>query len=285
MTGRLAKLPGLAAAWRTLRGSGVVEVAARVGYASRGAVYLSVGVMALLKALGVTPHAEGAVEALHAWAQWPVGVVLLWVIGLGLCGFAIWRTLQSVVDVEHLGWGPKALVTRVGKAVSGMLYGALGITVLRLLDTLRDVRKGDDDADAAASMQHTLTLPYGRTLVIGFGLLLLAVGIGNMARAFVDHFTGALGGDRQWHGVIGILARIGYFARGVAFLPAGLFTVLAGWRSRPHEALSLGHSLDKMLALPFGGALLGVQALGLAAFGVFGLAKAILRRVNLRDRL
>ena len=129
----------LDAVWRGLRGSGAVELAARVGYASRGAVYLSVGLMALLKALRLTPHAESAIDALQAWAQWPVGVVLLWITGVGLCGFALWRALQSLADVEHLGLGMKALITRVGKATSGLLYGTLGVTVLRLLDTLRDL--------------------------------------------------------------------------------------------------------------------------------------------------
>ncbi len=261
----------------------MVELAARVGYASRGAVYLSVGLMALLKAWGLTPHAEGAVGALNAWAQWPAGVAMLWITGLGLCGFAIWRALQSLVDVEHLGFGLKALITRTGKAVSGVLYGALGITVLQLLDTLRDVRKGDDDADAVASVQHALTLPFGRTLVITVGALLLAVGLGNMIRAFLDHFTRTLQCQVRWQGLIGGLARIGYFARGVAFLPAGVFTVLAGWRSRPHEAVSLGHSLDTVMSLPFGNVVLSVQGLGLAAFGMFGLAKSALRRVELED--
>jgi Domain of Unknown Function (DUF1206) len=278
-----ARLPGVNAAWRALRSSGVIELAARVGYASRGVVYLSVALMALLKAVGLSPHAEGAVGALEAWAKWPVGVVLLWITGMGLCGFAAWRALQSVVDVEHLGLGLKAISTRIGKAVSGLLYGALGVTVLHLLDTLRDLRKDDDDADTAASVQHTLTLPFGRTLVIAFGALLLAVGLGNMVRAFVDHFTRALASEPRWDGLIGVFARIGYFARGVAFLPAGIFIILAGWRSRPHEALSIGHSLDTVLTLPFGEALLSVQALGLGAFGVFGLAKAICRRVELED--
>jgi hypothetical protein len=269
------------AAWRACRQSDVVELAARLGYASRGAVYLSVAVMAMLKAAGLTPHAEGAVRALAAWAQWPVGIVLLWITGVGLCGFAAWRALQSVADVEHLGLGAKAIFARVGKACSGLLYGALGLTVLRLLDTLRDLRKRDDDADTAAAIQHALTLPFGRTLVIACGSVLLAVGVGNMARAFVDHFT--LGSDPRWDRLIGVLARTGYFARGIAFLPAGGFIVLAGWQSKPHAALSIGHSLDTVLALPFGTALLAVQGLGLGAFGVFGLAKALCRRVDLKD--
>ena len=110
----------LAVVWRTLCSSGVVELAARCGYAARGMVYLSVGLMALLKSAGLNPHAQGAVGALGAWARWPLGVALLWMTGIGLLGFAAWRGLQSIGDVEHPRWRPSALAGRIGKAISGL---------------------------------------------------------------------------------------------------------------------------------------------------------------------
>jgi len=244
-------------------------------------VYLSVGAMAVLKALSLTPHAVGAIGALKAWAQWSPGVVLLWVAGIGLCCFAAWRALQSIFDVERLGTNLKGLLSRVGKAVSGLLYGALGVTVLNLLNTLRDLRHSDEQGETVASVSQALTLPFGRTLVITFGLLLLATGVGNMIRAFVDHFTGELNCAPKWRGLLGSAARIGYFARGVAFLPAGALAVMAGWYSQPHTAVSIGGSLEFFQSLPFGRWALALQGIGLAMFGVFGLVKALLRQVKL----
>ncbi len=182
--------------------------------------------------------------------------------------------LQAVVDVEHLGIGANEIITRIGKAISGLLYGSLGITVLKLLDTLRDLKRTDDYADMAGSVQRTLALPFGRTLVIAFGVLLLAVGLGNILRAFLDYFTRAIGSDPSLHGPIGLLARVGYFARGAAFLPAGGFIVLAGWRSRPHQALSVGHSRHAAVT-SVRPSIVGGQGAGPGAFGVFGIAKAI----------
>lgn len=258
----------------------MVEAAARIGYAARGGVYLSVGVIALLAGLRLTPRAAGAVEALDDWAQWPFGIFLLWVIGLGLCGFAFWRALQSVVDIERLGWKPKAMATRIGKAISGLLYGSLGVTVLRFLDTLRDLRRNTDQADTVAAVHSALALPFGRSLVITLGVGLLMVGLGNMVRAFVDHFTDALLVHPAWNAPIGLLARAGYFARGVAFLPAGYFTMMAGWHAHAAEVVSIGNSLDWFRTLPYGHGLLCIQGLGLIAFGLFGLVKAALRRVG-----
>jgi hypothetical protein len=278
---RARRWPAWLAAVVTMgRRTGVIEGAARVGYFSRGAVYLSIGAIAWLKAAGLTPHARGGIGALRAWSDWPVGVVLLWLIGLGLCGFAAWRALQSVADIERVGRTPMALAGRLGKAVSGILYGTLGYETLSLLDTFRDLSQGDDQADTVASIHGLLGLPFGRSLVIVSGGLLLLAGLGNMVRACIDHFTQSLDCHPAWKRPLGWMARAGYFSRGVAFLPAGYFTMVAGWDAQPHEALSVGRALELIMALPFGAALLALQATGLIAFGAFGVSKAVYRRVD-----
>src|SRR5437868_4577716 len=76
----------------------LLETAARLGYLARGAVYLSVGAFALLAALRLSPRAQGALGALEAWGDWPLSLALLWIVGLGLYGFAGWRALQAILD-------------------------------------------------------------------------------------------------------------------------------------------------------------------------------------------
>jgi len=49
----------LLARFRSAPWSGVAEAIARIGYVARGTVYLAVGLVALLAALGLTPHARG----------------------------------------------------------------------------------------------------------------------------------------------------------------------------------------------------------------------------------
>jgi hypothetical protein len=263
--------------------SGLVPLAARVGYGARGAVYISVGTIAVLAALRLAPHAQGAEEALRVWARWPIGIGLLWVTALGLCGFALWRALQSVLDIERLGWRAKGLAARVGKAVSGLLYGGLGVAVLQFLDALRDFKQGDDQAATVASIQATLSLPFGRGMVVGLGLILAVTGLGNIARAFVDHFTAKLASAAVWNTPIGILARSGYLARGLAFVPAGYLTMKAGWHANAGEAVSIGRSMDLFKTQSHGHALLAAEGCGLIAFGVFGVAKALLRHLPGQD--
>src|SRR5688572_12529777 len=93
-------LEGFTARLRRHPLAALLEIAARTGYVARGIVYLCIGGVGLLAAFRRAPEAEGAVGALHALGQWPLGMALLWVTGLGLYGFAGWRALQSVFDAD-----------------------------------------------------------------------------------------------------------------------------------------------------------------------------------------
>jgi len=269
-----------AAPWTSL-----IEAAARLGYLARGAVYISIGAIAVLAALHMTPHAVGAVEALTAWGQWPPGVILLWLLGGGLYGFAGWRALQALFDADHQGRKPRALASRAGQAISGLVYGGLAISVFGILDTLEDLHEADDQAATTAAIQAALELPYGPLLVIGAGGFIVACGAGNVLRAIFDHFARTLDCGPAFARWAGPLARAGYFARGVALLPAGVFMIRSGLHARAHEARGLGGALDELHRQPLGGVVLGLTALGLIAFGAFAILEAAFRPIRAQAAL
>lgn len=254
-----------------------LEFAARAGYLARGAVHVSIGAVALLAALDLTPHAQGVLGAMDAWRRWPFGIALLWLTGLGLYGFAGWRALQAVFDVDGRGRRPKALLARLGQAISGATYAAMAVSLFGLLDALEDLGEADDQAKTRAFVAKTLDLPMGDLLVIGAGLFVLGCGVGSMVRAVVDHFGRDLHGGRETRAWVGTLARIGYAGRGLALSAAGLFVVVAGLHARAAEAHGLGGALDALERQPFGGVVLGLTALGLIAFGLFAVAEGWLR--------
>jgi len=258
----------------------LVEAAARLGYAARGAVYLSMGVIALMAAAGLAPRAVGAVEALEAWGEWPPGIALLWITGVGLYAFAGWRALQAVFDADRLGKTPSALAARVGKSISGLLYGGLAVSVFGLLDAMEDLHEVDDQAKTQAAVQNALAMPWGEALVMVAGAVILVAGAANVVRAFRDHFTDSLECDDEAAGWTGGLARVGYAGRGLAMIPAGLLLLSAGWHARASEAQGLGGALERLKDQPFGPAFLALIALGLMAFGAFGFLKAGLRRIG-----
>lgn len=259
----------------------IVEAAARAGYLARGAVYLSIGAMAVLAALNVTPRAQGAIGAMEAWGRWPVGLILLWIVGLGLYGFAGWRGLQSIFDADRCGRTPGGLVTRAGQAISGITYAGLAISVFGLVDAIEDLQEADDQAATHAAVAAALDLPMGGLVVIAMGLFILAAGVGSVARAFVDHFGRGLDcavSTRAWAGTV---ARIGYAGRGAALLPAGAALTGAGLHARASEARGLGGALEALSGLPFGGWALGLIGLGLIAFGVYAAIEGWLRPIRM----
>lgn len=258
----------------------LIEGGARLGYAARAAVYLSVGTIALLAAFGLTPHAKGAVEALEAWGAWPPGILLLWTTGLGLYAFAGWRGLQAVFDADRLGTTPSALAERAGKAFSGIVYGGLAISVFGVLDAIEDLREVDDQAATQAAIQAALAWPGGDWLVIAVGALVVLAGAGNGWRALSSHFTEDLDCGATSARWAGSLARVGYLARGLVLVGAGLLVVLAGVHARAAEADGVGGALDALKAQPAGPVWLALAGLGLIAFAVFGFLKAGLRRIG-----
>ena len=264
-----------AAPWATL-----AELAARAGYMARGAVYIAVGSIALLAAVGVAPEAQGPLGALEAWSRWPAGLVLIWAVGLGLYGFASWRGLQAVFDADRVGERPTALFGRVGQGISGLVYLGLAIGTFGVLDVFDDFNEAEDRDEVRAAVEMVLGLPFGDLMVIAAGLFIAGVGLANMIRAGLGHFGRTLKVDARTARWAGTLARIGYFGRGLAFLPAGLYTAAAGLHARAADARGLGGALEEVKAQSGGGIILSLLALGLVAFGLFALMEAWFRPIR-----
>lgn len=260
--------------------STLVELACRGGYVARGFVYLSIGAIALLAAADLTPRAEGSLGAMEAWADWPFGVALLWLTGLGLYGFAGWRALQALFDADRQGTEPKALAARAGQALSGVVYTGLAISVFGVLDALEDLGEIDDRAKTQAAVRDLLAMPGGEWMVAALGGFIIALGAANLVQAIKDDFCRELSCDRRTRRWASWLGRAGHVGRGLAFIPTGLLFVFAGLHARAEDAQGLGGALEALEAQPFGEAILAATALGLAAFGLFALVEARYRRMR-----
>lgn len=262
-----------------------LQWAARIGYAARGAVYLGLGVIALLAALDLTPRAKGARGVLETWAAWPLGNLLIALIASGLIGFALWRGVQAIFDADRHGTTLKGWTIRAGQALSGLVYGGLAWSALEVLDIFEDVGEVDETQDAHQYAETILSLPSGDRLLILAGLVVLAFGIGNVVQGFMQDFAKRLSCDEDTCARVVPLAKIGYAARGLATLPLGGFLVVAGLEVRASEARSWGDALQVVEQQPAGAAILALVALGLVAFGLFGFVEALSRRIQPPDSL
>jgi hypothetical protein len=76
---------------------------------------------------------------------------------------------------------------------------------------------------------------------------------------------------------------MGFAARGVVFLLIGGFLILAAVHSSSSDVHGLGGALQALEQQPYGWVLLSLTALGLFAFGVFGLIQARYRHIDAPD--
>jgi hypothetical protein len=257
----------------------LAQLACRFGYAARGFVYVSIGVIAVLAAVERVPQAEGSLGAVEAWADWPLGLVLLGAAGFGLYGFAGWRLLQSVFDAERQGTTPKALATRAGQAVSGVVYGTLGFSVFSAMDLLDDLADPEEGASEQEAAAQALAIPGGEWLIIGVGVFILAAGLANLVKAIRGGLADRLVCDAAVRRVAEPVGRLGYGARGAAFAVMGVMLVQAGLHANAAEAAGLAEALQALERAPWGNGLLIGVALGLLAFGAFALMEARYREI------
>lgn len=257
-----------------------VEWAARIGYGARGFVYLSVGVLTLLAAMDKIGSAVGSSGAAGWLADQPFGRVWLVLLGVGLWLFVLWRVLQAVFDADHEGDDLKGWAIRAGQALSGLFYALLASTVFEYLDEFGPRPAAEDVAENQDKAAALMDLPFGQWLIVLVGLVILAVGVGNVIRAWKDRFTEELKCSEEVCRVVRPLARLGYAARGFAYLPLAVFVILAGLNADVSEVTSFGEALDALEAQPGGAVILTTTALGLIAFGAFAFVEARWRRIR-----
>ncbi|MDP3401981.1 MAG: DUF1206 domain-containing protein [Brevundimonas sp.] len=258
----------------------LLEGLARFGYGARGFVYLSIGLILMLTAHDLTTQTAGSTGVVEALARQPLGRVWLILLGAGLWAFVLWRVLQSVFDADNEGRDLAALGKRAGQAISGLVYGLLASTVFEVLDEIHANPGADDVAENQEKARALMDLPFGQEMLIGIGLVILAVGIGNAVRGFRSDFARDLACSEKICKRVVPLAHIGYVARGLAYFPLAGLVMLAGFRERESEITSFGGALEAVETLPAGPWLLTATALGLMAFGAYAFVEGRFRRIR-----
>jgi hypothetical protein len=255
---------------------------ARVGYATKGVVYLLVGGLAVTLAIGHGGEVTDQKGALDVIFKWPFGRVLLALIAIGLLAFGLWSIVQAIFDKEHEGSKAKGIIARIGYGVVGLAYLILAFGAYKLVSGAEDYEKSTTTM-AQDWTGRLLHFPFGVAIVTFIGVVILGVAIYLFARAWTAKFQrrfhlGKLS-DRMRKAVI-FLGRFGYAALGIVFTIIGIFLIVAALKHNPQDAKGLDAALKELLQQPFGPVLLGLVALGLVAYGVYSFAEARYRYVE-----
>jgi hypothetical protein len=259
-----------------------VAPVARVGYATKGVVYILIGVLAVLAALnagGQTTDARGTFKQIYSQ---PFGSVLLAAIAIGLAAYAIWRIAEAIADAEGKGNDLKGTSIRIGYACSGLIHAGLAFSAARLIFGERG--ESSERLHKSRTTQ-IMRLPFGPWLVglagvgfIGFGLYQIYKGYKSKFRKRLD--TGAMSeSEDKW---ATRFAKFGLTARGLVFGIIGYFLIVSALDYDPNEVRGLGGALESLAQQSFGKVLLGIVAAGLAIYGLYMLVEAKYHRIRVR---
>jgi uncharacterized protein DUF1206 len=248
---------------------------ARMGLTARGILYILIGVVAILVAIGQGSHEADQSGALQLLASQPYGLVALWLLFIGFAAYALWRLSEAVFGVtgEGNGAGP-----RLKSLVRAVLYAIFAVLTLKVI-TGKNASQASQQKDMTATVMHHTG---GRWLVGIVGLAIVIAGLTlvleGIRRKFMKYLrTGEM--SPRTRRAVERLGMIGTTARGLVFALAGVLVIDAAVEFKPSKAGGVDKALLTLRNQPFGEFLLILAAIGLLAFGVYGLAEARWRRV------
>lgn len=254
-----------------------VERLARVGFATKGVVYGLVGALALAAAFNEGGSVGGSKNAMQTIGAQPFGQTLLYIIAVGLAGYALWRIVQAVIDPENVGTDGKGIAKRIGYVASGAIHGALCVAAYQMASG-----GGGGGSSKKTWVAQLLAEPFGAFLVGAGALGLIVFGLQQLHKAWTVDFTKKMKTaemspqERTWAIRLG---RVGLAARGVILPLMGVFLMRAALQHDASEVKGLGATLREISSQPYGPWLLALVAAGLIAYGVHMLANAKYRRI------
>jgi hypothetical protein len=249
---------------------------ARAGFVSRGLIYGIIGILAIELASGTSGNSASQNGALETIAEQPFGKLLLFLVAIGLGGYAFWRLMRAL-----LGHGPEdsdSTFDRVAALASGTVYAGLCAIAVEILFGSGGNRSGSAHKTTAG----VFGWPGGTWLVGIAGAILIGVGLYQGYRGLSKDFLEDSKTEemsprmRDWVEWIGVF---GHLARAVVFGLVGVFLIKAAIDFDPNKAVGLDGALAKVERASYGPFLLGVVAAGLFAFGVYSLSDARYRRI------
>jgi hypothetical protein len=256
----------------------VLEHLARVGLVAYGVLHVLIGWLALRIAWFEHPRTEDADQtgALQTVAGSPGGLVLLWVIGLGMLALALWqggevlRWWTGLLDPRRR---VRAAVVCAKCAAKAVVYAVLGVTALFFA-----LGAEYDAADRFRNLtDEALEIPGGSALIVVVGVGVAAVGLYTLVRGLTGGFMKDVDLDAapdRWEPLIQRIGTAGYVAKGIAFAVSGGLLVYAAATEDVSTATGLDGAMNVIAAAPTGQWLLTAVAVGFAAFGLYALARA-----------
>lgn len=258
----------------------LMETLTRIGYGARGLIYITMGLLAVQVALGKGGALASPQGAIAAIGKQPAGLILLWVILVGIISYSAWGLVRALLDPLHKGHDLKGLLVRFGFLVSAFSYAILALPTYGYITGASHPTNGSQTQKLLTSI---MKMPWGRW---GIGILGLVVLVGGLYQIYLGFKAGF---DRQFQiyalspkelKLATDVGRFGTAARGLVFAVVGGLITLGAYRANPSQPVGIDTALATLLHQSYGVWLLGVVALGLIAFGFYSMLSALWFRLK-----
>jgi hypothetical protein len=245
----------------------------RMGYLAKGSVYLLIGILAFMAAIGVGGQTTGTKGALASIASKPFGEILLWILAIGLAGYVIWKVVEAITDPQNKGHDAKGILMRIGFIFSAIVYAGLAYRAVQIASNAGGSGGGNSKQTITAQV---LSQPFGQWMVGMAGVAVIGYGIYEIYKGYSEKFTDSFQRskmDKKEYKLGKKTGKAGLMARGIVFCITGYFLIQTAITTNPDNAKGLDAALSEIAQQPFGQWMLGIVALGLAAYGVFQILK------------
>jgi hypothetical protein len=256
----------------------------RAGWVAKGAVYVLIGLLAVPIAFGGDEGSANREGALAQVASNSWGTVVLWIMAIGLAGYALWRFMTAVVPANH-DEGAKTVAHRVAYAASGVAYLVLAWTAGSMAMHGRDSASsgsgsgsgGGEEAKVEELSRSLIEQGWGRWLLALVGIGVLAFAVREARKGLGRHFHDDLDESEASSTERTLLDRsgiAGHLGRGLVAGLISVFLIRAAWTANPDDANGLDATLREVASNGLGALLVLVAALGLIAYGAFCVISA-----------
>ncbi|MEE4200654.1 DUF1206 domain-containing protein [Erythrobacter sp.] len=243
----------------------------RTGYFARAILYTMIGIIALTSAQAISEGTDGVFKAIE---DFPAGTAILWLMVIGLAGYALFRLCSPLFDIENNGSDGKGWAKRIGHAGSAVGHAALAYSAFQFATSSGGSGGGGSGGGSGGGAQQAasgvLSMEFGGTVLGILGLIFFIVAAVQFKKGlsgdFMNRISSAAPDATRW------LGGAGFCARGVVYGIVGWSLVQAGFGSGGAQQIrTLGDALAELAGQ---GAIFTITAIGLLLFGIFSLILA-----------
>jgi hypothetical protein len=254
-----------------------LEYLTRGGFVCYGVIHLLFAWVTLQLAFGNSSQESDQSGAFRSLASQPFGKTLVIIVVVGMVALALWQAFAAILG-ESGQEGKQAVAERVISGIRTIVYLSFAWAGVRVVTGASSSQSSSQKSGASMMMDHT----GGRWLVGLVGLVVIGVGVGlaiyGLKKSFQKHLN-TRQMSRSVRKTTRRLGMAGYTAKGLAYAIAGVLVVVAAVTYDPDKARGLDVALKTLAGQSYGPWLLGLIAVGIAAFGVFCFSQAKYRKV------